>query len=104
MKQEEDELDFQLRRKEISRSEYARSKNRIAVHRKAVLDRVAQTGGDEVPEFQVVTASEVGLLINEGADVLKGIKPGDVIKSNWRYVGRVLRGEEFHIFERIREN
>lgn len=104
MKQEEDELDFQLRRKEMSRAEYTRSKNRIAVHRKAVLDYVGQAGGDRVPEFQIVTASEVGLLISEGAEVLKGIKAGDVIKNKWRYIGRVLRGEEFHIFERIREN
>jgi hypothetical protein len=104
LKQEEQELEFQLKNREISRSEYVRSRNRIEVHRGAVLSHARKTGEDSVPEYHVVTVDEVELLIREGETALKGLKPGSVIKEKWRYVGSATRGELFHIIERLSEN
>lgn len=101
LRQEEEELDFQLKNKEISRREYILSRNRIAVLRRAVLDEVKRTGQDRVPDYYVVTPSEVEQLIPDGAKSLKGLKPGDLVDKKWRYVGSAFRGERFLIFERI---
>ena len=101
MRHEEDELEFQIKHNEIMRKEYARSKNRIAIHRHTVLNLVKETGQDYVPELHVVAAAEVDQLIEDGTAALKGIKQGDVIKQKWRYLGSANRGELFHIFERL---
>ncbi|HXG93069.1 MAG TPA: hypothetical protein VNN73_11990 [Blastocatellia bacterium] len=101
MRQEETELDFQIRHNEIARREYIRSKNRIAIHRQTVLSIAKQRGEDYVPEIHVVAAAEVNQIIEGGLTALKGIRQGDVINQKWRYLGSVTRGEVFHIFERI---
>lgn len=101
MRHEDDELEFQIRHNEISRREYVRSKNRIAIHRQAVLEMVKDSGADNVPDLYVTAASELDQLIEDGTSLVKGIKPGDVLKNKWRYVGSVRRGEIFYIFERL---
>ena len=101
MHHEEDELEFQIKHNEISRKEYVRSKSRIAIHRQTVLDLVKESGTDYVPELHVAAASELDQLIEDGTSLIKGIKPGDVIKVKWRYLGSVRRGETFYIFERL---
>ena len=101
MRHEEDELEFLFKHKEISRQEYARSKNRILIHRQTVLNFARETGQDRVPELHVVTVREIDQLIEDAPSVIKGIKRDDVIKEKWRYLGSVNRGETFHIFERL---
>ncbi len=101
MRHEEDELEFQIKHNEISRLDYLRSKTQISIHRKTVLDLVKQTGEDNVPELHVVVASGLDQLIEDGTSVIKGIKRGDIIKTKWRYLGSVHRGEVFYIFERL---
>jgi len=101
MRHEEDELEFQIKRSEISRREYLRSKTRIAIHRQTVINLVKETGQDHVPELHVVAASELEQLIEDGTAAIKTIKRGDVIKEKWRYLGTVHRGEAFYIFERL---
>jgi hypothetical protein len=100
-KDEERELDFQIEHNEISRPEYQRAKNRIAVHREAVLSIVNRTGADVVPELHVVTADDIDELIEGGTALLKTIKTGDVIREKWRFIGKATRREAFFIFERI---
>lgn len=101
MRHEEDELEFQIKRNEISRREYMLSKTRIAIHRQTVLDLARESGQDEVPDLYVVTAPEIEQIIENGTSALKGIKRGDVIAEKWRYFGSVRRGETFYIFERL---
>lgn len=101
MRHEDDELEFQIQHNEISRREYVRSKSRIAIHRQTVLDLVKESGTDYVPELHVAAAPELDQLIEDGTSLIKGIKPGDVIKVKWRYLGSVRRGETFYIFERL---
>jgi hypothetical protein len=101
MRHEEDELEFQIKHNEISRPEYIRSKSRIAIQRQMVLNRFKESGVDYVPELYVQTASEIDQVIEDGSILVKTVKPGDVIKEKWRYLGSVRRGETFYIFERL---
>ncbi|HYP27762.1 MAG TPA: hypothetical protein VE262_13680 [Blastocatellia bacterium] len=100
-KDEEEELEFQIQRNEISRKEYVRSKRRIAVHRQVVLDIVKKSGEDVVPELHVVAASEVDQLIEDGTKALRGAKPGVILNEKWKLIAAVTRGELFYVFERV---
>ena len=102
MHHEEDELEYQIKHDEISRQEYLRSKNRIAIHRQTVLNIVSQRRQDSVPEIHVVVAEEIEQLIEGGLDAVKGLKRGDSIGEKWRYLGTALRSETFYIFERLK--
>jgi len=101
LQDEEEELEFQIERNEISQKGYARAKSKIAILRQTVLDIVKETGEDRVPELHVVSASEVSQLIEDGARALRGVKPGDIVQEKWRYRGRVTRGEAFYVLERL---
>lgn len=101
MRHEEEELEFQIKHKEISRREYLRSKTQILIHRQTVLDLVKESGKDYVPEVHVVAGAELDQLIEEGTKAIKGVKRGDVIRDKWRYLGSVQKGEPFYIFERL---
>ncbi|MEW6211234.1 MAG: hypothetical protein AB1631_22905 [Acidobacteriota bacterium] len=101
LRQEEEELEYQIRHREISRREYTRSKNRFAIMRETVLRSVKKTGQDIVPELHVVTASEIDQLIEKGMRALRGVRAGAIIEDKWRYLGRVSRGEVFYVFERL---
>jgi hypothetical protein len=101
MRQEEVELDFQIKHSEINRRDYLRSKSKITILRQAVLDLVKRSGEDHVPEIYVKAAPEVSQLIEDGLKALKGVKRGDAINQKWRYIGSVTKGEVFYIFERL---
>jgi len=103
IRQEEVELDYQIKHDEISRREYVRSRNRIAILRQAVLSKARETGEDRVPELHVVVASEVDQIVDGGTRALKGVKPGTIIEGKWRYLGSVTRGEVFYTLERLTE-
>lgn len=101
MRHEEEELEYQIVHNEISRPQYVRAKNRIAIHRQAVLSIVKETGEDVVPELHVVTVTELDQLIEQGTQALKGVKRGSLINNKWRYLGSVTKGQVFYIFERL---
>jgi hypothetical protein len=101
MRHEEDELEFLFRHNQIPRREYLRAKAQITIHRQAVLNLVKETGEDRVPELHVVAAADVDQLIEDGANALKGVKQGELIRDKWCYLGSVRRGETFYIFERL---
>lgn len=103
LRQEDEELEFQIARDEISRKDYVRAKNRIAVMRHTVIEIAQKSGKDIVPELHVVTASELTQVLDGGLKVIKGIKPGTVVEERWRYLGHATRGEVFYIFERIKK-
>src|SRR5262249_37675352 len=103
MRHEEEELEYQILHQEILRPHYVRAKNRIAIHRQAILNIVKETGEDVVPELHIVTAAELDELIEQGTRALKGVKRGDIINNKWRYIGSASRGQVFYIFERIQK-
>ena len=100
---EETELEYQLTHNEISRKDYTRSKNRIAIQRQMVLKRVRETQEDLVPDFHIVTTTEVSQLIETGIKAVKAAKVGDVLEKKWLYHGSANRGEIYYIFERVND-
>jgi hypothetical protein len=100
---EEVELDYQIAHNEIARKDYLRSKNRIAIQREMVLQRVKETGEDIVPDLHVVTAAEISQLIEDGLKALKSAKSGQIIAKKWIYLGTANRNEAYYIFERVQE-
>jgi hypothetical protein len=100
IRHEEVELNFQIAHNEISRKDFTRSKNRLAVQKQAVLTRAKRTGQDIVPEYTVMAADELGDILPNGIEDLKGHKPGQKINEKWRYVGFAVLGEKFYIMER----
>lgn len=103
LRQEEEELEFQISHSEISRKDYVRAKNRFSVMRQTVLDIARTTGKDIVPELQVVTIAELSQVLDGGTKSLKGVKPGDIVEQKWRYLGRSTKGEVYYIFERLKQ-
>jgi hypothetical protein len=101
MRHEEDELEFQIKRKEISRRDYLRARTQIIIHRQTVLDLARESGLDNVPELHVVAIDQLDQLIEDGTGKIKGLKPGEIIAAKWRYLGSVHRVETFYIFERL---
>jgi len=101
MRHEEDELEFQIKRREISRRDYLRAKNQIIIHRQTVLDLARESGQDNVPELHVVAMDQVDQLIENGTASIKTLKPGEIVAAKWRYLGSVHRAETFYIFERL---
>jgi|ERR1051325_5912902 hypothetical protein len=100
---EEVELEYQIKQNEISRKDYLRSKNRIAIQRQMVLKRCEETGEDLVPDLHVVTADEISQLIEDGLKAVRGAKVGTVIAKKWKYLGTANRNEAYYIFERIQD-
>ena len=101
IRHEQTELHFQIVHQEISRKDFVRSKDRLDVLREAVLTHFRRTRQDLVPEYSVVAASELGDLLENGYEDLKGHKPGDAISRKWRYIGTVTRSEKFYILESL---
>ena len=97
---EEEELQFQLQNDEITPAEYRLSKARLGVTREAVLRIARGRKEGAVPELHVLLASELGQVLPEGLDALRGKKPGDRVSEVWRYHGSVSRGQTFYILER----
>ena len=90
MRQEEVELDYQIKHGEISRKEYVRSRNRIAILRQTVLSKARETGEDLVPELHVVVAAEVDQIVDGGTRALKGVKAGSRSRTFQRQRTRLL--------------
>jgi hypothetical protein len=103
MQVEENELDYQIKHNEISRREYTRSRNRIAVTRQTVVNIARETGEDRVPELHVLVAAEIDQIVENGLSALKGVKAGAIIEGKLRYIGTVTRGEAFYVFERLEQ-
>jgi hypothetical protein len=101
MRQEESELEYQIAHEEISRTDFVRSKNRIAIMRQTVMERLQETRQDRVPELHVVVSTEVEQLLDGGIKALKSAKPGDQIDGKWLFIGSTTRGEVFYILERL---
>jgi len=103
LRQEDEELEFQIARDEISRKDYVRAKNRIAIMRETVTEIARNSGKDIVPELHVVTASELTQVLDGGMKAIRGVKPGTVVEERWRYLGRATKGEIYYIFERVKK-
>jgi TonB family protein len=99
--EELNELNFQLRHREISRSDYDRSLQRLTILRRTVERTAAEQREDLVPEMQVLAADELSLLgLGRRLDP-GGLQLGDVLDERWKVVGIERSHPRFFVFERL---
>lgn len=101
LREEQAELDFQLREQEITRAFYQRASARIAILRELVTAYGRSRTIERLPEFHVVTAEELDALIPNGRKRVRQARARQLIDGRWRFIKVALRGETFYVLERV---
>ncbi len=91
--EERNELEFQLRHKEISRADYERAKHRLTILRGSVERYASERREDIVPEYQVLAEDELSTL-----GLSKEFRPEDLIdgmelEGQWKIIEIRFGGE-----------
>jgi hypothetical protein len=95
------ELEYQLYHREIRRSDYQRTRQRLNLLRRFVEERATESRDDYVPELEVLTEDEFGAVGLKGKADPKELKPGDLIDGRWKLLG-VERGRTpIFVIERL---
>jgi TonB family protein len=99
LSEELNELNFQLRHREISKSEYDRALQRLSILRRYVEKETAAQREDRVPELQVLAEDELGKL---GVTPMPGpdsMQVGGAVGDRWTFRGVERGNPRFFIFE-----
>lgn len=98
--EELNELDFQLRHREISHSDYDRSRQRLLILRRFVERLAAENREDRVPEFQILADAELGTMGLRARRKPEELQVGDLFDNEWKIIG-IERGRiRFFVFQR----
>jgi len=100
--EELNELDFQLRHREISRRDYERARQRLIILRHAVERRAAENSEDFVPEIQVLTADELDTLALGAKPEPSTLRLGALLDKRWKLISIERRATQFFVFEKVR--
>lgn len=109
LREELNELDYQIRRREISRPDYDRTRERLLLLRRHVEMAAGRDGQDVVPELLVLAEDEFkNLGLSEERSPAQ-LAVGETIESRWRLVAiepagssRTAKpGIRFYVFERV---
>jgi hypothetical protein len=99
--EELNELEFQLKHREIGRSDYDRSKQRLLILRRYVERLARESIVDQVPELQILTDEELGSMGLKAKRNPDELQVGDLFDNEWVILG-IERGRiRFFVFERI---
>jgi hypothetical protein len=60
-----------------------------------------ESHNDYLPELEAVSAGELGLLFGSDQPQVAGLKPGEVLRNTFRFLGVVRSGETFYLFARL---
>jgi hypothetical protein len=60
-----------------------------------------ESHNDYLPELEAVSASEMRLLFGSDPPRAPSLKPGEVIRNTFRFLGVVRSGETFYLFARL---
>jgi TonB family protein len=99
--EELNELNFQLRHREISRGDYDRALQRLSVLRRAVERVAAEQREDFVPEIQVLAADELSLLGLGRRPEAGELRAGEVLDGRWKVISVERGTPRFYVFERL---
>lgn len=112
LSEELNELDYQLRREEITRSEYERAKQRLTILRQFVERYVAENREDIVPEYQALAEDELATLglVREykANELIAGVELDDQWKIVWVQTAGIQSGVDrksvrFLVIERLQQ-
>ncbi|MDX2030850.1 MAG: energy transducer TonB [Blastocatellia bacterium] len=109
LREELNELEYQVRRQEISRTDYDRTRERLQLLRRHVERAAARGGEDVVPELLVLAEDEFKNLGVSGERSPAQLTVGETIESRWRLIAiepvgapRAAKpGIRFYVFERV---
>jgi TonB family protein len=99
--EELNELDFQLRHREISRSDYDRAYQRLTILRRFVERRAIESQQDRVPEFEVLTVDEFDMLGLGAKPEAETLRIGAVLDQRWKLIGIERGTPRFFVFEKL---
>ena len=100
LRNEQEVVDDRVSRHEVSATYYRRNSNRIRALRQMAMQIARETQNDYLPELEAVAVDELGLLF-ERPPRFQTLRPGDVVQTNFRYLGVARAGEVFYIFARL---
>jgi hypothetical protein len=99
--EELNELDFQLKHREISRSDYDRSKQRLIILRRHIERLAAQSREDQVPELQILADEELGMMGLKAKRNPDELLVGELFDSEWKILGIERGRTRFFVFQRL---
>lgn len=100
LRSEQEVTDDRVSRHEVSRAYYRRNSNRIRALRQMAIRIARETQNDYLPEFEAVARDELGLLF-ERPPRPETLRPGEVYRNTFRFLGAVQSAELFYIFARL---
>jgi hypothetical protein len=99
--EELNELEFQLKHREIGRSDYDRSKQRLLILRRYVERLAKESIVDQVPDLQILTDEELGTMGLKAKRNPDELQVGELFDNEWVILG-IERGRiRFFVFERF---
>ena len=101
LKNEQEVVDDRASRREVSPTYYRHNSNRIKALRQMALRLARESHNDYLPELEAVSASELTLLFGSEPPAPASLKPGEVIRNTFRFLGVVRSGEVFYLFARL---
>jgi hypothetical protein len=100
LRNEQEVVDDRASRHEVSVTYYRRNSNRIRALRQMAVHIARETQNDYLPELEAVAGDELGLLF-ERRPRFQTLRIGEVVQTNFRYLGVVRTGEVFYLFARL---
>jgi hypothetical protein len=101
LKNEQEVVDDRASRREVSASYYRQNSNRIKALRQMAIKLARETHNDYLPELEAVSADEMSLLFGSNPPQAARLKPGEVLRNTFRFLGVVRAGEAFYLFARL---
>jgi hypothetical protein len=100
LRNEQEVVDDRVSRHEVSASYYRRNSNRIRALRQMAVQIARNTQNDYLPELEAVAGDELRLLF-ERPPRFQTLRVGEVVETNFRYLGMVRSGDSFYLFARL---
>lgn len=101
LRNEQEVVDDRASRHEVSPTYYRHNSNRIKALRQMAIRLARETHNDYLPELEAVSAGELGLLFGPQPPAPASLKPGEIVRNTFRFLGVVRSGEVFYLFARL---
>ncbi len=103
LREEQAELEFQLKHKEIDHPFYKLASTRLSILRELIISYGRDSQMNRMPEYHVVITQDLETLIPNGRNKLKTAKPNQIIDERWRFIKTIVKGETFYLLERLND-